>query len=219
MGKTTIYSSLKRVLRILFPPECLHCKNSHEKLGTFLCATCVSHLDVRQAGSEKQVLITFAGLGPAQSLMKELKKNGPPKITALLAAYMALQYAQATFPLPDLITAVPTSRFRKWQIGEDVPGKLAEELGKLLGKPFIPLLQRKRQLLRQDLLPKEERVLLSLEDFVWKTVYPLQGKTILLIDDTITTGTTLKRCAERLWEASPAKIIKMVCLDQGYLKE
>ena len=95
---------------------------------------------------------------------------------------------------------------------------LAKDLAKLLDRPFIPFLIRKKQMLRQELLSREERTHLSSEEFQWKTKQSLNGKTVLLIDDTITTGTTLACCAERLWEAGPAKIIKMVCVDRGYLQ-
>ena len=37
--------------------------------------------------------------------------------------------------------------------------------------------------------------------------------------NTFTTGATLACCAERLWEAAPSKIIKMACVDRGYLKQ
>lgn len=218
MGKASLYAPLKSLLAILFPPECLHCRGSHERLGVPLCESCVSYLEILPPPNKGNLLITFENIGPAQSLARQLKRESSSKTLSLLAAYMAIQYSQSTFPLPDVITAAPSSRFRTWQIGGDIAALLAKELGKLLERPFLPLLYRKRELIRQDLLSKEERLCLSSEDFQWKTTYPLRGKTILIIDDTITTGATLRCCAERLWEASPAQIIKMACLDQGYLQ-
>lgn len=72
--------------------------------------------------------------------------------------------------------------------------------------------------MRQDLISREERLSLSPDDFQWKGAPLLRQKTILIVDDTITTGATLRCCAQRLWEASPAQIIRMACLDQGYLE-
>src|SRR5688500_15058854 len=119
MHMKRLFSHLKNtLLKTIFPPECLHCKSSHNKLGTLLCDTCVSYLEVRNA--QEPVFITFANIGPGVSLMKELKKSGSSKIASLLAAYMAIQYSQTELPLPDIITAVPTTRFRKWQIGEEI---------------------------------------------------------------------------------------------------
>ena len=207
---------MKSLLRILFPPRCLHCRQGHERLGTPLCKTCVSLLEVREA---ENLLVTFHSLSPVRSLITHLKRGGGSQIVKILAAYMAAQYAQSTFPLPDLITAVPTSRFRKWQMQQAPAEILADELGKILARPFSLLLKRKRQLLRQDLLDRKQRLALSSNDFAWKNKIPIKGKTVLIIDDTITTGTTLECCTEHLWQASPKKVIKMVCLDQGYLRE
>jgi ComF family protein len=217
MAAAAIYASIKSLLKLVFPPECCHCKKPHDQLGVALCKTCISYLEVRP--STGGILVTFEGIGPAGSLMSSLKKTFSPQVASILAAYMAIQYAQSELPLPDLITAVPSSWWRKWQVGGDCAACLAKELAKLLERPFLPLLQRRRQLLRQDFLTREERACLSSEEFQWRIKKNLSEKTILLVDDTVTTGTTLACCAERLWEASPAQIIKMACVDQGYLQE
>lgn len=205
MGKAALYTAL----RLIFPPECAHCKQSHDKLAVPLCKECLQHLDARPPS---ELLITFESIGPAQSLISSLKRGYTH--APLLAAYMAIQYTHSAHPLPDLITAVPSSWWRQFSPG----AALATQLAKLLDRPFVPLLKRTRQLHLQSNLSREERLLLSSEEFQWKNKQNLRGKTVLLIDDTITTGTTLACCAERLYEASPSKLIKMVCVDQGYLQ-
>lgn len=217
MAKTELYSALTALLKVIFPPKCYHCKRHHEKLGVPLCNVCFSYLEARP--SEGEIVITFEDSSPAQSLISTLKNGSSSELATILAAYMAIQYAKSKLPLPDFVTAVPTSTWRKWQMGQESATSLAKELATLLDCPYQPLLYRRRQMLRQDQLSREERKYLSSDEFEWNEKHNLRGKTVLLVDDTITTGTTLACCAEKIWEASPAKIVKMVCVDRGYLQE
>jgi ComF family protein len=171
---------------------------------------------VRQAD---KLLITFERLSPAKSLITSFKKGNSMGSAKILAAYMAIQYVQSSFSLPDLVTAVPSTRFRKWQALGASAEMLAAELAAILQSPYVSTLKRKRQLLRQDFLDREQRLCLSSDDFVLKSEVSVKGKVVLLVDDTITTGSTLQCCAEHLWQASSRKVIKMACLDQGYLKD
>lgn len=212
MGKATLYAALK----LFFPPKCLHCKKEHESFSVPLCETCISFMEPLTPTSD--IIITFEGIGPALSLITALKQGISSKLSSLLAAYMAVQYVKSDLPMPDLVTSVPTSFWRKWQMGQPASTQIASALAKLLDKPFVPLIQRKRQMLRQEFLTRQERLYLSPEEFQWKTRMNLHSRTILLIDDTITTGTTLACSAKRLWEGSPKRIIKMACVDRGYLK-
>jgi len=200
----------------LFPPQCLHCLETHTALGSPLCKLCVSLMEVREAES---ILISFSRFSPAASLMRQFKKRGDLPTGKLLAAYMAFHYARSSFSLPDLITAVPSTRFRKWQTSGGTAELLAEELGKILQRPAIRCLKRVRQLLRQDTLEREERLKLSSDDFALRHKVNIRGKHILLIDDTITTGSTLQATAEHLWQASALQVTKMACLDLGYLRD
>lgn len=211
MGKATLHAALK----LLFPPLCLHCRAAHDLLRAPLCKNCKSYLEVR--GGSEGFLITFEGIGPAQSLMAALKSGSSSAVAPLLAAYMVIQYSRTELALPDMITAVPSSRWRRWICGVESSTALAKEFAKLTGVPYLPLLKRPRQLFRQDLLPKDARFALMPEDFQWGQREDLRGKTVLLIDDTITTGSTLSCCSARLFEAAPAKIIKMACVDRGFL--
>jgi competence protein ComFC len=203
------------MLKLLFPPVCLHCGTVHDRLKSPLCGTCASSLEIRPAGGS--VIITFEGMGPVLSLISSFRKGAAPHLSSVLAAYMVVQYSQSSLSLPDVVTAVPTSRWRKWQVGQESATCLAQEVAKMIGRPFVSLLKRKRQLLRQELLSLEARARLSPEEFQWQQRADLRAKTVLLIDDVVTTGTTLACSAQRLWEASPAQIVKMVCVDQGYL--
>ncbi|MGR3972971.1 MAG: hypothetical protein QRY72_00080 [Candidatus Rhabdochlamydia sp.] len=213
---------LHAFMRQVFPPECLYCKTLHDQLGVYLCHNCLRSLEPLTPravieGISTPILITFGRQGVPITLIKQLKRTPDPSLAQLLAAYMAIQYTQSDYPLPDLITAVPTSLMRKWHLGDNPAELLAKEVAILLDKPFTRLLTRQGPLIRQDLLPLEERRELSLNTFKWRGKSLLQPQRVLLIDDTMTTGATLRCCAYPL-EQEGCGVVKMVCVDQGYLK-
>lgn len=147
--------------------------------------------------------------------MKALKSGKAPHLAKGLAGYMALQYLKKDLPLPDIIVPVPQSLHRSLQIGYNPSLLLAQHLGKILDRPVISLLKRKRQLVCQMKVDKERRYLLSVENFAWQKRIPIVEKTILLVDDVMGTGATLRACAQRLYEGFPLKIIKMACISES----
>jgi competence protein ComFC len=211
MGKTEIFAPIKRLLEVLFPPLCWHCEQS-VSLAEPLCSSCVKFLDLLP---KAEPLITFEGQGPAWTLMKALKSGKAPHLAKGLAGYMALQYLKKDLPLPDIIVPVPQSLHRSLQIGYNPSLLLAQHLGKILDRPVISLLKRKRQLVCQMKVDKERRYLLSVENFAWQKRIPIVEKTILLVDDVMGTGATLRACAQRLYEGFPLKIIKMACISES----
>jgi predicted amidophosphoribosyltransferase len=211
MGKTEILAPIKRLLEVLFPPLCWHCEQL-TSLGQPLCSSCVKFFDLLP-GAEP--LIAFEGQGPPWTLMKALKSGKAPRLAKGLAGYMALQYLKNDLPLPDIIVPVPQSLSRSLQIGYNPSLLLAQHLGKTLDRPVISLLKRQRQLVCQMKVDKERRYLLSVENFAWKKRIPIAEKTILLVDDVIGTGTTLRASAQRLYEGFPLKIIKMACISES----
>jgi ComF family protein len=211
MGKAEILAPVKRFLEILFPPFCWHC----EEAAVFphpLCDSCVKLLDVLPPSSP---LATFEGQGPAWTLIKALKSGKAPRLAQGLAGYMVLQYLKNNFPLPDLIVPVPQSLPRALKVGYNPSLLLAQHLGKALDRPVVQLLKRKRQLVCQMRVDREHRYRLSAENFQWKKRISFAEKTLLLVDDVMGTGATLRACAQRLNEGFPLKIIQMACVQEG----
>ena len=210
MGKTALLSALK----FLFPPLCWHC-NEPAPFSHSLCSACLAFLAPLSSSSDP--LITFEGEGPAWTLIQALRSGKAPHLAEGLAGYMALQLLHSHHPLPDFIIPVPQSLFRSLQIGYNPRYLLAHHLGKILNRPVLSLLKRSPQLLRQTQLPLDRRRLLSASHFQWRKPFPLHEKTILLVDDLIGTGATLRCCAQRLNEAFPLKIIKMAAVRQNLI--
>lgn len=210
MGKTKILAPIKKLLEVVFPPFCWHCEEP-AALSQPLCSSCVKLLDILPLADP---LATFEVQGPAWTLIKALKSGKAPKLAQGLAGYMALHYLKNDLPLPDLIVPVPQSLHRSLQVGYNPSLLLAQYLGKTLDRPVALLLKRKRQLFCQMKVDRDRRYHLSVENFQWKKRIPIAEKTILLIDDIVGTGATLRACAQRLYEGFPLKIIKMACISE-----
>lgn len=105
----------------------------------------------------------------------------------------------------DVVTSVPSSFWRCFARGVDLPGILAQEMANSLNRPFKPnLLQRTRRTGRQGKLSKAERMVNLNEAFL--ATPDGQDQNILLIDDIFTTGSTAKACISALAIRKPKAV-------------
>jgi len=147
--------------------------------------------------------------------------GGRPALGALLMpgikagewGWRAVLLARAeTAPLPkfaseaDLVTAVPAHPWRRWNRGFDLAEDLARLVAKRAGMPFVLLLRKPLRSRRQTGLPEGKRRRLPQKAFELRGHMDINGKTILLVDDVWTTGTTLLRCAQGLMKAGAAEV-------------
>lgn len=144
--------------------------------------------------------------GPAASLVKHFKYGGQTYLAEGAAAYLAMQFIALQWPFPDFIIPVPMALSRYWVRGYNQSALLAQELSKILQRPCIEFLKRKSGDYSQAGLNYAQRLSLSGESFSLRRGELLEDKTLLLIDDVLTTGSTLRKCGEVLAEACPRKI-------------
>lgn len=106
----------------------------------------------------------------------------------------------------DLITTVPAHPWRRWSRGFDLAEDAARLVAKRVGKPYVKLLVKPLRSPRQTGRTESKRRSLPQKAFGLKSGAALSGKTVLLVDDVWTTGTTLLRCAELLTKAGAADV-------------
>lgn len=108
----------------------------------------------------------------------------------------------------ELVTCVPMSNDRKRKRGFNQSEVLAEKAAAELQKPFIRLLKRESGAPVQHELSYKERIAQRSDTTIHLTDPELvKGKSILLIDDVMTTGTTLSNCCRILHEGGAARIL------------
>lgn len=164
-------------------------------------------LRCRKRGSPfKRMVSAFEYEGPAATLVQQLKFGKREELAKDFASWMLVQFLRLDVPLPDLIIPVPQPFLRTWMRGYNQSLLIAQEVARLLERPCLNLLKKRSGDFPQTGLSKEQRENLSRDAITWKKRYPISDKTILLIDDVMTTGSTLQRSAEVLQEGYPAAL-------------
>ncbi len=225
-------------LDFIFPKLCFHCSEKMASENFLLCSSCFTFLELIDPLSscprcfssaydrgtsfcsvchnKSSFLTAMASAldyeGPAETLIKKFKYHDRPYLAESLASFMVMQLFELKWPLPDCIIPVPISQVRLICRGYNQSLLLAKEIGRLLNKPVIEALGRKSGDFSQASLGYHQRLKMEGDSLFLKRNMDLQDKKVLLIDDVLTTGTTLRRCAEVLIESCPHHIYGMtVC--------
>ena len=190
-------------LNLLVPcpaPYCTRCGRFFDGDGEpHACAACVEarapfsvhRSAARYEGAVKDVLLLFK--------YRSLRPLGRP-----LAGFVhaALRGANALWADADFLVPVPLHRRRRRERGFNQAEVLAEELSRLSGLPVQARLMRKILPVRpQTSLRSDERR--TNVRGAYRVVRPddVGGKTIILVDDVFTTGSTMRECALMLRRA------------------
>lgn len=107
----------------------------------------------------------------------------------------------------DLVVAVPSVPLRFWDRGCNPARLLAKPLARRIGKPaprFV--VRRANSPMRQGTLGEAERRANVVGTFAVMRPGVVAGKTVLLVDDVMTTGSTLSECAATLKRAGAGQV-------------
>jgi competence protein ComFC len=205
------------LLNLLYP-NCCDCCQRRIPYDALICTDCANELNqlrVRNDDWQKQnptltvpwdgaaAVCKYAGAAKAGILAA---KDGKTNFVRLIGTELAAS-VRTLLPdtLPDIVTWVPVTKRRRRQQGYAHSERLAKTCAAALGIPTSgKLLEEHAGTLRQHELPKELRAVYA-ERFTHTNVR-LDGKTVLLCDDLLTTGSTLMRCTNQLREAGAEKV-------------
>jgi ComF family protein len=205
---TALYDTL---LTLVAPSECAACDGTPiNELG--LCAECSGSLQVA-AGSELRaggvpVLAPFAYQGAIVDAIHRLKYGDRPDLARALAAMVTrcLGPSLAAVSDPNTRTAwfvpVPLHPRRLAQRGYNQSALLAHELARAERARWAPrLLRRTRDTAQQATLGGADRARNVSGAFSVHARGARRDRSVILVDDVVTTGATAAQCVDALREA------------------
>ncbi|MEZ4358413.1 MAG: ComF family protein [Eubacteriales bacterium] len=211
---------LKKAFEYLFCasyPYCIYCGSETDiDPKTHACKNCKELLVPVGKISEDKNTSLFAVYHfnqPVKDMLHNYKYNGK--------RYLAREISDIMFSLclnnnlsADAVTYVPLHKAKLRKRGFDQSQLIAKHLAKKLSLPFETMLVRTVNTKTQTRLNHEERKINVKNAFTAKR--PSLPPNILLIDDTVTTGSTAYECAKTLL-ISGAKQVIVLCFSHPLL--
>lgn len=147
--------------------------------------------------------------GPIQTLITDIKYSyyfdEMHVLSVLLGRYL-VQTAMVEKVRPRCLVPVPLHKEKLFERGFNQSELLARELSKLLTIPITDkLLVKTKTTVSQAGLGRKER-LKNVDNAFHVTISLKKSDTIVLIDDVVTTGSTLSACAKALKKAGAGKV-------------
>lgn len=212
-----VLSSLRTVVMDwVTPPACAYCRMFISERAV-LCGTCTARItpvvsakiDVT-ATKQIWVFAVSAYKDPLQALI--LAKGHSDIVAARQLGQLMWDMTYIRNIPFDYIVAVPTHWTRFAHRGFNQSLEMARVIGRASGKPVVQPLKRTKRTKFQASLDKNLRAHNVHEAFTYASGdwSHLCGKQILIVDDLLTTGSTIKEVARQLYTLKPASISGVV---------
>lgn len=218
----TIWNDL---INLFFPPCCLTCKNPLTKGEKHICIQCLYKLPktgfhLRKNNPAEQLFmgkfafenatsfLYYEKGGITQMLIHALKYKGNKELGFYLGVLAARDLIKsASYSSIDILVPVPLHTQRQRNRGYNQAEYIARGMASVLNKPIdTQSLRRTRTNTTQTKKSVFDRWVNVQEIFSLSTMQNFAGKHILLVDDVITTGSTIGACAEVILTVPNARV-------------
>ncbi len=185
------------LLDVLAPPGCAACDTACPPHEPF-CDTCGQAAGFEQAQQLDGLPLLVAGpyRPPLSTAIVRFKYSNRPELAGALARLVGPMLTSWELPASSALVPVPLHPRRLAMRGYNQAALLAQELSRSSGLTNLPrLLRRTREMERQVGKSREQRVENAQGAFELRQPGPPH---VVLVDDVITTGSTVRACAQAL---------------------
>lgn len=206
------------LIDLLLPPACAACGRA----GSILCDRCTAALRTPDSGAfvvadaglvlgdaAQLAMGAFVHAGPMRAALSRLKYAGAARVCGPLAAAAASAFRRllAVSGTDAALVPVPVHAARRRQRGYNQAELIARALARTAGARLrvVDVLERRAATERQHRLDRAAR-LRNLRDAFQVRRGVAVPRTVIVIDDILTTAATIEACASVLSEAGAASV-------------
>jgi ComF family protein len=232
------------LLDALYPPRCLVCSRTLDSVRPSVCSQhalpalgvscprCAQPLSPHLARavlcpecrqrprrfSRTLALGEYGAQGPLRDWVLQLKHGGRPDLAAPLGAALAQRLAEEPeeWRAGARLVPVPLHPLRRLERGHDQAALLAQALSETSSLPLVRALRRTRYAPPQGSLGSRSRQANVRAGFrLRRAARQLEGRTVWLVDDVLTSGATASECARLLRRAGAERVGLLVVARAG----
>ncbi len=213
---------LKLILGLIFPPKCIFCSKILDvNADIYICSKCFKYIPFATKGTAAlkresdlydDIICVCEYMGMVKEALRRFKFSNKPSYGRTFARLLANKINNMTSrPKFDIIISVPLHYLKEQTRGYNQAYLISKELSRKFGVPEKSrILTRTRNTDSQSLLAKNQRIVNIKDAFKVNDPTGIKGKTILLIDDILTTGSTLNECSGELKRAGAKYVVAAV---------
>jgi len=204
---------LLNLLDLLFPPRCALCgKETDTEYG--LCGGCDAEIQYRPllqtlsvpGGTKVSCVSALEYAGITRNAVLSFKLKGKRRLESYFAKFMTLAL-EKTLPEAafDAVAFIPMHKSTRKSRPYNQSEVLAAELAKMLDIPLWRGVSLVRQIDKQHTLSREQRIQNVRGAYAAKD--GIAGTRVLLVDDIVTTGSTLAQASGALLASGAANVV------------
>lgn len=214
----------EKILDIFFPPRCMVCG---EVVSRGIPCECINQLEKIQFPSGAinfvqegklheyvtAIWVCYSYQEPIKKMISRFKFEDEPELSAQFGDMLYTRFVEDSLQQRfDFLLAIPVSEETRKERGYSQTELLAKQLSEKCQVPILQnVLVKTKETAKQTSLSRAGRLTNVKGAFTVLHPEQVKGKTICLVDDIITTGSTLQECAKTLLNAG-AENIYSICI-------